>query len=559
MVYINEDEGLQDIASLHRKEEEDLAKVLADKYDVQYIDLTGFSIDSNALILIEEEVAREKEMAAFYKVGKKLHIASRAPAKEAVRAELERLHNEGFEIVEYIASRASLEKAWKLYSEITYASESEEGLLDVSTKEIEQFAEETHSKEDAVSRIQEIMSSADTRRTSQIIEIIIASALSLGASDIHIEPEEHAVGIRMRLDGVLSHLLDIDTQTYERLRSRIKLLSGIKINIEDEAQDGRFTINVHENDIEVRSSTLPGAYGESIVMRLLDPQTITLELVDLGMRSNVAEMVERELKKPNGMILNTGPTGSGKTTTLYTFLRKVHQPGIKIVTIEDPIEYHLDDIVQTQVDREGHYTFSSGLKSVLRQDPDVIMVGEIRDSETAETAIHAALTGHLVFSTLHTNTAAGTFPRLIDLGANSDILGSAINFTMAQRLVRKLCNVCTEQTPITPEEEQKIAHIIETMSNSDVKQGVTIPATLPRARGCEQCGNSGYQSRIGIFEVIVIDGPIEDLIRSRASDRKIESYAREHQSYLNMREDGVVKVLEGITTLEELERVIDLD
>jgi type II secretory ATPase GspE/PulE/Tfp pilus assembly ATPase PilB-like protein len=381
----------------------------------------------------------------------------------------------------------------------------------------------------------------------------MAGALSLGASDVHLEPEEESVRMRYRLDGVLIEVLTFDAPTYALIASRIKLLSGLKLNIKNAAQDGRFSIVVNEKEIEIRTSILPGAYAETIVMRVLDPSTIALPMEALGFDKYLVDIFKVEIAKPNGMILNTGPTGSGKTTTLYAFLRQVHNPGIKIVTIEDPIEYHLPGIVQTQVSK--NYTFAEGLRSTLRQDPDVIMVGEIRDAEVAATAVHASLTGHLVFSTLHTNDAAGTFPRLIDMGVNADILGAAVTTAMAQRLVRRLCPTCRTQRTMNAEEKK----LMEPLLNH-----IPHPEDLPKnrdlmwvAKGCDSCGSIGYKGRIAVVEVVLMDKEIEECVRHSSSERDIWKAAR-HQGIRRIAQDGAVKVLQGVTSLEELGRVVDL-
>jgi type II secretory ATPase GspE/PulE/Tfp pilus assembly ATPase PilB-like protein len=298
---------------------------------------------------------------------------------------------------------------------------------------------------------------------------------------------------------------------------------------------------------------LPGAYAETMVMRILDPSTIALPMEALGFDKYLMEIFAREIAKPNGMILNTGPTGSGKTTTLYAFLRQVHNPGIKIVTIEDPIEYHLPGVVQTQVSKD--YTFALGLRSTLRQDPDVIMVGEIRDAEVASTAVHASLTGHLVFSTLHTNDAAGTFPRLIDMGVSPDILGAAVTTAMAQRLVRRLCPNCRVSTPIEGESKQTMEQLLHNIPHEDELPPNRETMWLPK--GCEKCGGLGYKGRIAVVEVVLMDKEIEECVRHTSSEREIWRAAK-HQKIRRMAQDGAVKVLQGVTSLDELSRVVDL-
>ncbi|OGG57982.1 hypothetical protein A2853_03350 [Candidatus Kaiserbacteria bacterium RIFCSPHIGHO2_01_FULL_55_17] len=436
---------------------------------------------------------------------------------------------------------------------MSYATETEAGILTLSSETIQQMLEKLKTLDDVRVEIASHAGSKDTHRISRILEIIMSGALSLGASDVHLEPEDTGVRMRYRLDGVLTEVVIFDAPTYALVSSRVKLLSGLKLNIKNAAQDGRFSIQVNEKEIEIRTSVLPGAYAETIVMRILDPSTIALPMEELGFDKYLMEIFDREIAKPNGMILNTGPTGSGKTTTLYAFLRKVHNPGIKIVTIEDPIEYHLPGIVQTQVSKD--YTFAEGLRSTLRQDPDVIMVGEIRDAEVASTAVNASLTGHLVFSTLHTNDAAGTFPRLIDMDVNADILGAAVTTAMAQRLVRRLCPHCREAKHIEGEDKKMLEPLLKSIPHAD-----ELPAnrdTMWIAKGCDKCRGLGYKGRIAVVEVILMDKEIEECVRHSSSERDIWKAAK-HQQIRRMAQDGAVKVLQGVTSLDELGRVVDL-
>ncbi|MBI4088419.1 type II/IV secretion system protein, partial [Candidatus Kaiserbacteria bacterium] len=466
---------------------------------------------------------------------------------------LEKLSRLGYDVQRFIVSRASLEHAWDRYHDISYATETEAGVLTLSNETIQQMLEKLKTLEYVRVEIASHAGSKDTHRISRVLEIIMGGALSLGASDVHLEPEEEAVRMRYRLDGVLTEVLMFDAQTYALISSRIKLLSGLKLNIKNAAQDGRFSIAVNEKEIEIRTSILPGAYAETIVMRVLDPTTIALPMEALGFDKYLMNIFAMEIAKPNGMILNTGPTGSGKTTTLYAFLRQVHNPGIKIVTIEDPIEYHLPGIVQTQVSKD--YTFAEGLRSTLRQDPDVIMVGEIRDAEVAATAVHASLTGHLVFSTLHTNDAAGTFPRLIDMGVNADILGAAVTTAMAQRLVRRLCPHCREAKQVAGEDKKLMEPLLKSIPHAE-----DLPKnrdTMWVAKGCPKCGGLGYKGRIAVVEVILMDKQIEECVRHSSSERDIWKAAR-HQEIRRMAQDGAVKVLQGVTSLDELGRVVDL-
>jgi type II secretory ATPase GspE/PulE/Tfp pilus assembly ATPase PilB-like protein len=384
------------------------------------------------------------------------------------------------------------------------------------------------------------------------LELIFAGALGLRASDIHIEPEESGIRLRYRFDGVLHDVVDLDSYIFDRLMSRLKLLSGMVLNAKKIAQDGRFTFDIGEREIEIRSSIIPGAYGESIVMRVLDPSVASFSMENLKLNEHIKAVILAELKKPNGLIITTGPTGSGKTTALYAFLRAAHNEGVKIITIENPVEYKIEGIVQTQVGDD--YTFASGLRAVLRQDPDIIMVGEVRDHEVAETAIHAAQTGHLVFTTLHTNSAVGGFPRLMDMGIDPRVFGTSINIMLGQRLVRILCTNCKEAHEATPREA---AILREVMLNHPYPKDVPDGVTIYKAVGCAACDSTGYKGRAGIFEGIIMDEAVEEAVIRDPREHIILEAARP-QKIPSMVEDGVEKILSGLTSIEELERVVEL-
>lgn len=392
--------------------------------------------------------------------------------------------------------------------------------------------------------------SREKAATTAIIEGILGGALGLGASDIHFEPSRDIVKIRMRVDGILREAGTLSNEEYKYVLSRVKLLGGIKLNISEMAQDGRFTIRSRENarDIEVRVSVNPSEYGATVVLRVLDPDAVVLKMEELGLRADDFERVSKSLKKPNGMILVTGPTGSGKTTTLYAFINSISSPEIKIITIEDPIEYHLEGIQQTQVDASAGYDFGNGLRSILRQDPDVILVGEIRDAETAGIAVQAALTGHIVFSTLHTNTAAGAIPRLLDLEVKPHAVGPSVNAILAQRLVRKLCPKCRKEVEINGEYKEKIAKFV-----SSLPKRVSPPEVkLYEPVGCPSCID-GYKGRIGIFEVFEMDSDIEQLVHEESSEVEIEENISK-KGFVDMQQDGIIKALMGITSLDEVEK-----
>jgi len=390
--------------------------------------------------------------------------------------------------------------------------------------------------------------------TTELLGIILGGTVALNASDIHVEPEEAEAKLRVRIDGVLQDVLLVDLKLYRALLSRIKLLSGLKLNVVNRPQDGRFTILMGETVIENRVSTLPAEKGESIVLRTLNPKNL-IEIQALGLRKDLVEIFNREIQRPNGMIIVTGPTGSGKTTTLYAVLKKINSPEIKIITIEDPVEYRIEGLSQTQVDPSQGYTFANGLKALMRQDPDVILVGEIRDLETAEIALQAALTGHLVFSTLHTNDAAGAVARLVDLGVRPVSISPAINMIVAQRLPRKVCKKCAKFILASPKDLEKIKKGL-----TSVRKEIIPPVffnksfKIPQAVGCSACNSTGYRGRVGIYETFLVDDEMERFILTSPSVVAMRELAIKKGMVL-MQQDGLIKVLEGVTTLDEIERV----
>ena len=569
MALLNDDKNKEQIESMRKSEAEDLAKLLSQKYGLPYLDLSRMTIDIDALKILAEEEARLGKLAVFQKVGQKLQVAIESPNPETTQRTLKNLQEKGYKINTFLVSEQSLSRAWKRYSEVPEYEETQRGVIDVSSEKLDEFLKKTSSIEELKNLFVSSATTQKNRKISEVLEIILAGALSSDASDIHIEPQEKQIRLRFRLDGVLHDILLFDYKIYNLLLSRIKLVSGLKLNVRNQAQDGRFSIIKKEaptgsrgsdqsvgEEIAVRTSVIPEAYGESVVLRILNPKSIAIPFEELGIDKNLMAILEKELSKPNGMILTTGPTGSGKTTTLYAFLRKIYTPDTKIITLEDPVEYHLPNIVQTQVEEAIGYSFSAGLRSILRQDPDIIMVGEIRDLETAKTAINSALTGHLVLSTLHTNNAAGTIPRLIDLGVNPTSIAPAVNISMAQRLVRKLCDKCKEKYPASEAEATAIKKVIATFPENRKKPD-TENIFVWKAKGCKFCNNLGYKGRIGVYEAILIDEEVEPLILLNPTETEILKKS-EKQGILNMKQDGILKVLNGITSLDELQRVIEL-
>lgn len=559
---INFDEEKQEkgMTDLKEQQEEDLIKVLAEeKYNLPYVNLSDLSIENEALRIISEKDAIDKKIAPFKILGKDVYVAVRSPIENEMAQIKNKLMENGYVVHFYMASIKSLEKVWERYTEISFASESKAGTISIPQEVLKKIMSHVKNINDIKESVTKTLGD-NTHTTSKILEIAIGGAISINASDIHFEPEEDFVRLRFRLDGVLQEVIQIPHSAHKLINSRIKLLSGLKITSAAIAQDGRFSIFLDQDEINMRVSTMPGSYGESIVMRILNPKSIKVKLEDMGIEPSLFEIFMREINKPNGLILLTGPTGSGKTTTLYSFLQKIYSPEIKIITIEDPIEYHLPGITQTQTDDEKGYTFLNGLRAALRQDPDVIMVGEIRDSETAKIAVESALTGHLVFSTLHTNNAAGVIPRLIDLEINPKILVSALSLSIAQRLVRKLCPDCKKER-VPNEEETKIIKLITENGQKYGKDFSKYGIDLNNIKiydpiGCENCNNTGYHGRIGIFEAINNEENIEKIIPQNPSEREIKVVSAK-QGFLDLKEDGLIKIMKGLTSFNEVGGVVD--
>ncbi|MBI3305478.1 type II/IV secretion system protein [Candidatus Parcubacteria bacterium] len=539
------------LKAIRRGEEERAAERHAQSLQLPYVNLQTVPIDAEAIVMVPEPEARRGRLAIVQRTGFALRIALEDPKDGEAKKTLAQLAGDGFESHLFVASRASLEKAWKIYRDVRPKPKAITGRVAISQTRIEALQKTLTSFAALRGEIERVLPAEAT----DALEVLLAGTLALDASDVHIEPAAGAGKIRLRLDGVLEDITEIPTGENKELTERIKLLSGLKLNITESPQDGRFSIAAAGVEIEIRTSTLPGEYGENVVLRVLNPNRVALELSSLGLRPDLLNLLEAELKEPNGMILTTGPTGSGKTTTLYACLKRIASPEIKVITIEDPIEYHLAGLEQTQIDPANKYDFADALRAVVRQDPDVILVGEIRDLETAEAALHASLTGHLVFSTLHTNDAAGTVPRLIDLGAKPPIIAPAINLAMAQRLVRRLCEKCKESYPPDKKFEHELFEMIEGLPEAVAQPHLKKPLALYRAKGCAACHNTGYKGRIAVYEMFRFDEEIEKIILSQPTETSLQ-HAALKQGMVTLRDDGLLRVLEGITTIEEMERVV---
>lgn len=542
---------LRKLEDTRRKEEENRARQLSSKLGLPYLNLLITPIEPEALALVDEKRAKEAELAIIKKVGENdIHVAVHNSEKEETKNIIAELNARNFKTHLIIVSPHSLEKAWRLYKELAGETKEITGRVNVSTDLLKKIREEIKNIDDIRKKIQQTI----TTDASKIVEMVMAGALSTDASDIHLETKETEYLLRYRIDGLLRDVASVPLKNGRLLLSRIKLLSEMKLNVHDVAQDGRFTVRLNATDIENRVSIIPGAYGENVVIRILNPEALKPTLKDIGLRQDLLEIIEEELDRPDGMFVTTGPTGSGKTTALYAFLKTKTSPDVKIITLEDPIEYHLPGIVQTQVESERGYTFASGLRAILRQDPDIILLGEIRDKETAETAVQAALTGHLVFSTLHTNDAAGAVPRFLELGAHAATLANALNLLMAQRLIRKICPNCKEELKADRQTIDKIKKHLKGVPKKLLPVDIDKPFSLYQGNGCATCDNTGYKSRSGIFELIRVDHQMELIISKGPSHAEMLDIAIKN-GFISMYQDGLLKVLSGMTTVEEVDSV----
>lgn len=520
-----------------------IAQAKAKLYNVAYVDLESVAASPEALSKLPESVAEHYDALPFeYNLQENLlSVAMRDPLDLQAISFLE--IKSGTKVKPFLALAKVLnEEIPKRYAQ-SLSAEVSQVLKDNS-------AAETAKQIVDVDKIGEVIKEAPI---AKIVATILEFAVKARASDVHIEPLEDRTRVRYRIDGILHEKLVLPKKVHDAVVSRVKILSGLKIDERRIPQDGRFAFKAGDQEVDLRVSTLPTVDGEKIVMRLLRKTNNVPTLGDLGLRGAALTNIEESIRVPHGIILITGPTGSGKTTTLYSVLHILNTPKVNIVTLEDPVEYQIDGVNQVQINVKAGLTFASGLRSFLRQDPNVIMVGEIRDNETADLAIQASLTGHLVFSTLHTNSAAGALPRLLDMQAEPFLLASSITCVAAQRVVRKICEYCKEEYYPPKEAEEELRKVLGNLFDSFVAKN-NGKFKLYRGRKCEKCGDSGYLGRVGVFEVLKVTEKIAKLILERAPASEIEK-AAVADGMLLMQQDGYLKALEGITTLEEVMRV----
>lgn len=510
-----------------------IGQIIADGLDFKFVDLSQEKIDEEVLHLIPELVARAQEIIPFAQTKEGVKVGMTDPKNLEAKHAMEK--RVGQNVIPFFVTKRALHNALRQYKK---------GIKEVFESKLKQLENTTLSREER------------DETTVEVVDMLIQYGHDNKASDVHIEPYEDKIMLRFRIDGVMHDVLEMPKSLSDFIITRIKILSGIRTDEHRAAQDGKFQFDSSGETIDVRVSVVPVTQGENIVMRLLSSKNRSFSLASLGLHDKDLEKVEKATKKPHGMMLVTGPTGSGKTTTIYAVMKILNKRDVHISTIEDPVEYDIEGISQIQVNEKTNLSFSSGLRAIVRQDPDIIMVGEIRDAETASIAVNSAMTGHLVLSTLHANDTATTLPRLIEMKIEPFLIASTINIVIAQRLVRKLCEKCRTSYSLSEDEIENIKSepnflaAVEKFSGEKKLDALT----FYKGSGCKVCGNTGYSGRIGIFEIMEISDELRPLITGKSTSSEIESKARELGMTL-MLVDGVSKAFQGITTLDEILRV----
>ena len=529
--------------------EEDLAAAKSKFLNIPVVDLQGKQIDRAVLSLIPREVAENYQMISFDRAANEFSVGLVNPQNFKAVEAVEFLAQKGNLTAKYaVITPSSFQSALNQYQIL--AEEAKEALADISEK-----TGEAGVKTEEMEKMEAVIKSAPV---SKMVLVIIRHALSGRASDIHIEPTMKDTKVRYRIDGMLHTSLILPKYTHAAIVARIKVLANLKLDETRKPQDGRIRLTIEGRDVDFRVSTLPLFEGEKVVLRILDTKAEVPTLDKLGFHPIHIELIEKAVKKPHGLTLLTGPTGSGKTTTLYTVLTMLNQEGTNIVTLEDPIEYYINGINQSQINPEVGYTFAGGLRAILRQDPNVVMVGEIRDRETTELVVHASLTGHMILSTLHTNSAIGAVPRLVDLGAEPFLLSSVLNLVIAQRLARKICPDCKIEAaipaPLLSRVKEQLAEIPEKfLAGVNQKK-----LTFFKGEGCAHCGNLGYLGRVAAVEIINVSPDIRQIINTSSKDTAAIAAALKKQDFITLTQDCLIKALQGLTTMEEVMRVSQL-
>lgn len=537
------------LSGINREFEENNTLKAAAEQKLSYVNIGKTPINPDYLRLIPYETSKKAKVLSFYKVGEKLRVAVVDPENPETKKVLDDLRAKSYKLNINLASSSGFLEALEKYEQTeVYKTKDIVEKVDISSIQ-------TYEKE--IAELKELEQEIPKVTAEEAINLINLGAMKTDASDVHYEPENEHVQIRFRIDGVLHQVFKIKHKEYKNILNRIKYQTKMKLNISDVPQDGRYDFKYNDRMIDVRVSVLPTENTETVVCRFLDSGKKFTSFKDLGFEGENLKTMEELLSLTQGMILVTGPTGSGKTTTLYSLLQGFNTPQKKIITLENPVEYHLDGVIQSQVNEKGDYNFAKGLKSILRQDPDIVMIGEIRDLETANTAAQASLTGHVLLATLHTNSAVESIPRLMNMGMDSFMTAPALDTLIAQRLVRKVCKHCLQKTSFSEEHKQQFDKAFENLKVSHPEKVPTYPTEIYVAKGCDKCSQTGYLGRLVIAEIIKVDAEMKELILKKASTNKILELARK-KGLVTMQEDGFIKVAEGHTTIEEIYRVISL-
>ncbi len=532
---------------LHQIEKDTMKKAV--QLGIPHIDLSVFPVSSEALKIIPEEEVREKKVVCFYHSQEEVRFGCVEYTKEIEEMTQQIGVRSHANIKVYLISQHSLDKVLELYKALP--------VIKVISKDLVITDESLKKYQEKVTDFRDLSKHFENVSITEILTLMIAAALKVKASDVHVEAEEKGIILRYRIDGVLQEIAQLPKEQWRKFISRIKLLAALKINITDRPQDGRVTLRLSEESLDVRVSTMPTVFGESVVMRILYSGGDRVTFDDLGLRGSAYEKLKAEILRPNGMIITTGPTGSGKTTTLYAILRLLNKPGVKIITMEDPVEIKMKGINQSQIDASKGYTFAKGLRSILRQDPDICMVGEIRDLETAEISIQAALTGHLILSTIHTNSASGAIPRFMSMGVKPFLLAPALNSVIGQRLVRRICTECIQEDILDEKNAKKVRETMETLPEDEKASLDLDNLKFYKGAGCDHCSGLGYKGRVGIYEIFIMNKEIEQaILEAQVSEYKIQELAQKN-GMVTMVQDGLLKALDKATSVEEVFRVIE--
>ncbi len=531
----------------HLVREEDIVKAKSKLFNLPHVDLFGRIVRADTLNIVPQELAQNYQMVAFNRVQDEVSVAMADPtdfkALEAIEFIARKNH---FRIAYHIASRAGITYILRQYESLS--AEVEEALKSAEAEAAERAGPALNIAE---AGLEEVIRLAPV---SKMVSVIMRHAVEGKASDVHIEPVSNETRIRYRIDGILHTSLILPKHVHSAIVARIKVLSNLKIDETRIPQDGRFRMTIEGRDVDYRVSTLPLINNEKVVMRILDTSANLTDFQELGFDGRNLEVMQSNIDKSHGMFLITGPTGSGKSTTLYAMMNTLNDDSVNIVSLEDPVEYYMNGINQSQVNPDVGLSFAAGLRSILRQDPDVIMVGEIRDTETADLAVHASLTGHIVLSTLHTNDAFGAVPRLIDMKIEPFLIASSVNLVMAQRLVRKICTNCLTELQLPPKLEDEVWAELQLIPKGKLPADITLkrPLKFSRGRGCVRCENTGYKGRVAIAEVLAISEPVKQIITSGGNILEELKTEFNRQGMYSMKQDGVIKSLRGVTTIEEV-------